>query len=53
MRRTELDNLGEYYRVVIVTDHSDYNYQRIVQDSRLVVDTCNATGIQSSNVVRA
>ena len=29
--------------MVIVTDHSDYDYQRIVRESKLVVDTRNAT----------
>jgi UDP-N-acetyl-D-glucosamine dehydrogenase len=53
MKRVELDNLQQYDCVVIVTDHSDYDYQRIVQESLLVVDTRNATkGIQSPKVVR-
>jgi UDP-N-acetyl-D-glucosamine dehydrogenase len=35
-----------------VTDHSDYDYKRIVAESRLVIDTRNATnGIQSSKIV--
>jgi len=54
MRRTELDKLAEYDCVVIVTDHSDYDYERIVRESRLVVDTRNATrGIASPKIVRA
>ena len=53
MKRSELKNLGDYDCVVIVTDHSDYDYGRIVGDSRLVVDTRNATkGINSPKVVR-
>ncbi len=52
MKRAELDNLGQYDCVVIVTDHSDYDYRRIVQESQLVVDTRNATkGIESPKVV--
>ncbi len=48
-----LDDLGQYDCVVIVTDHSDYDYSRIVRDSKLVVDTRNATkGIDSPNIVR-
>ena len=48
-----LDNLEQYDCVVIVTDHSDYDYPRIVRESKLVVDTRNATkGIDSPNVVR-
>jgi UDP-N-acetyl-D-glucosamine dehydrogenase len=53
MRCTPLDNLGQYDCVLIVTDHSDYDYQRIVDQSQLVVDTRNATkGINSPKVVR-
>ena len=53
MKRTELDDLGQYDCVLIVTDHSDYDYSRIVRESQLVVDTRNATkGIQSPNIVR-
>jgi UDP-N-acetyl-D-glucosamine dehydrogenase len=48
-----LQNLGQYDCVLIVTDHSDYDYPQIVRDSQLVVDTRNAThGIESSKIVR-
>ena len=48
-----LDNLVHFDCVVIVTDHSDYNYSEIVNESQLVVDTRNATvGIISSKVIR-
>jgi UDP-N-acetyl-D-glucosamine dehydrogenase len=50
---TPLDHLEQYDCVMIVTDHSDYNYQRIVKDSQLVIDTRNATkGITAPNIVR-
>ena len=53
MKRAPLENLGQYDCVLIVTDHSEYDYRRIVQESQLVVDTRNATkGIQSEKVVR-
>ncbi len=53
MSCTPVDNLGLYDCVLIVTDHSDYDYQRIVRESRLVVDTRNATkGISAPNLVR-
>src|SRR5215467_7538152 len=53
MTRAELKDLGQYDCVLIVTDHSDYDYRRIVQESQLVVDTRNATrGIQSPKIVR-
>jgi UDP-N-acetyl-D-glucosamine dehydrogenase len=53
MKCADLKNLGQYDCVVIVTDHSDYDYGRIVQEAQLVVDTRNATrGISSPKVVR-
>ena len=53
MKSVSLDNLGLYDCVLIVTDHSDYDYKRIVREAQLVVDTRNATkGIQSPNIVR-
>jgi UDP-N-acetyl-D-glucosamine dehydrogenase len=53
MKCSELNNLGQYDCVVIVTDHSDYDYRRIVEESQLVVDTRNATrGIASDKIVR-
>jgi UDP-N-acetyl-D-glucosamine dehydrogenase len=52
MTSTPLDNLGQYDAVVIVTDHSDYDYKAIVEQSKLVIDTRNATkGIQSPKIV--
>jgi UDP-N-acetyl-D-glucosamine dehydrogenase len=35
--------IGDYDAVVILTDHSAIDYGRLVQESRLVVDTRNAT----------
>ena len=53
MTSTPLENMGQYDCVMILTDHSDYDYQRIVDESQLVVDTRNATkGIKSPKVVR-
>jgi UDP-N-acetyl-D-glucosamine dehydrogenase len=52
MKCTPLENLGQYDCVLIVTDHSDYDYERIVRESQLVVDTRNATrGIHSPKIV--
>jgi UDP-N-acetyl-D-glucosamine dehydrogenase len=52
MKRVELDNVGQYDCVLIVTDHSDYDYRRIVRESQLVVDTRNATrGIKDEKIV--
>jgi nucleotide sugar dehydrogenase len=53
MQRVPLESLGQYDCVVIVTDHSDYDYRRIVDEAQLVIDTRNATaGICSPRIVR-
>jgi UDP-N-acetyl-D-glucosamine dehydrogenase len=53
MTSTPLDNLSQFDAVVIVTDHSTYDYQAIVEQSQLVVDTRNAAkGIDSPKIVR-
>jgi len=53
MKSVPLENLGRFDCVVIITDHSDYDYAHIVNESQLVVDTRNATGgIMSPNIVR-
>jgi UDP-N-acetyl-D-glucosamine dehydrogenase len=53
MTRSELRDLGQYDCVLIVTDHSDYDYKHIVQEAQLVVDSRNATrGIKSPKIVR-
>src|SRR5579875_2316055 len=52
MENTPLEDLGRYDAVLIVTDHSVYDYERIVAESQLVVDTRNATkGIVSDKIV--
>ncbi len=52
MTRSSLDNLGQYDCVLIVTDHSDYDYKKIVSEAKLVVDSRNATrGIKSDKIV--
>jgi UDP-N-acetyl-D-glucosamine dehydrogenase len=53
MHCTPLDDLSQFDCVLIATDHSDYDYERIVRESQLVVDTRNATkGISSPKIVR-
>jgi UDP-N-acetyl-D-glucosamine dehydrogenase len=53
MVNTPLENLDQYDAVMIVTDHSDYDYAAIVRESQLVIDTRNATqGIRSDKIVR-
>jgi UDP-N-acetyl-D-glucosamine dehydrogenase len=38
-----LENLGAYDAVLIVTDHSQIDYARLVAEAKLIVDTRNAT----------
>jgi UDP-N-acetyl-D-glucosamine dehydrogenase len=53
MTNTPLDNLEQYDCVLIITDHSDYDFKKIVHESKLVIDTRNATkGIVAPNIVR-
>jgi len=52
MKCSEMEHLEQYDCILIVTDHSDYDYARIVHEAQLVVDTRNATrGIKSSKIV--
>jgi UDP-N-acetyl-D-glucosamine dehydrogenase len=52
MSNTPLENLERFDAVVIVTDHSSYDYKWIVEKAQLVVDTRNATkGIRSTKIV--
>lgn len=43
LKCASLENLAAYDCVLICTDHSDYDYARIVEQSQLVVDSRNAT----------
>jgi len=53
MHSTPLENLGRFDCVVIVTDHSVYNFGEIVAQSKLVVDSRNATrSVDSPKIVR-
>ena len=53
MTCTPLEAIPEFDCVVIVTDHSQYDYRGIVDKAKLVIDTRNATkGIESPNLVR-
>lgn len=53
MANTPLENLPQFDAVLIVTDHTSYDYKWIVENSPLVIDTRNATSrIESPNIVR-
>ncbi len=52
MKSVALDNLDHYDCVLILTDHTEFDYERIVRESRLVLDSRNATRqYKSENVV--
>ena len=53
MHGVPLDNLSQYDCVLILTDHSDYDYAKIVREAKLIVDSRNATKeIHSEKIVR-
>ena len=57
MHCTPVEDVGGYDCVLILTDHSAYDYSTIVAEAQLVIDTRNATrdatgGQKRSNVVR-
>src|SRR5690554_1435644 len=52
-RSVELDNLEQYDLVIIITDHSAYDYKDIIEKARLILDTRLATnGIRSKHIIR-
>lgn len=58
LRSIELttDNLKQFDLVLIVTDHDDYDYQFIYENSNLIVDTRNAikiNGLINGNVYKS
>ena len=42
------ENLSDYDCVVIATDHSSYDYDRILKESKLIVDTRNALKVRDN-----
>jgi UDP-N-acetyl-D-glucosamine dehydrogenase len=53
MANTPLEDLQRFDVVLIVTDHSSYDYKWIVEHSQLIIDTRNATkGIEDKKIVR-
>jgi len=53
MACTPLTSIPEFDCVVIVTDHSQYDFRMIADQAQLLVDTRNATqGIEAANIVR-
>ena len=53
MNCASLDNVADYDCVLIITDHSAYDYPAIVREAQLVIDTRNATKrLDSPKIVR-
>jgi len=49
-----LNNLAFYDLTAILTDHSDYDYESIVKNSKIVIDTRNACkNIKSEKIIKA
>ena len=52
-RRTRQSSAQQADCVVIITDHSDFDYKGLLDSSKLIVDTRNALrGIESEKIVR-
>ena len=53
-KSVSLEKIDSFDLVVILTDHSCYDYEKIVKTSKLVVDTRNACGkIKSKKIIKA
>ena len=53
-KSVSLDEINSFDLVVILTDHSCYNYEDIVKNAKLVVDTRNACGkVKSKKIIKA
>jgi UDP-N-acetyl-D-glucosamine dehydrogenase len=53
-KSTPLENLKEYDLTAILTDHTCYDYESIVNQSKIVIDTRNSCGnIKSSKIIKA
>tara|TARA_B100000686_G_scaffold339864_1_gene414623 strand:- start:9322 stop:10632 length:1311 start_codon:yes stop_codon:yes gene_type:complete len=53
-KATSLENIGEYDLTVILTDHSVYDFFKIVESSKIIVDTRNACkNIESDKIIKA
>jgi len=49
----DLDRIGEYDAVIVVTNHSIYDYGTLAEKAKLILDTRNAfKGIESSKIIK-
>jgi UDP-N-acetyl-D-glucosamine dehydrogenase len=54
IKSVSLNEIASYDLTAILTDHSDYDYKNIVQNSKIVIDTRNACkGIKSGKIIKA
>ncbi len=52
-KSVSLDRISDYDLIIIITDHSCYDYQDVVNKAKLVLDTRLATnGIKQKNIIR-
>jgi UDP-N-acetyl-D-glucosamine dehydrogenase len=51
--KADANAIKKYDCVVIVTDHSSYDYEMIAKNARLIIDTRNVIKTQAKNVVKA
>lgn len=52
-KSVDVDDYSKYDAVIIVTDHSDFNYEELLEKSQLVFDTRNACkGLVKENLIR-
>ncbi|MDR2067137.1 MAG: nucleotide sugar dehydrogenase [Endomicrobium sp.] len=50
---SNLNNLNKFDAVVVVTDHSDVDYKKVLKDAKVIVDTRNVfKNVKSSKIVR-
>lgn len=53
MKSAPLDDVSSYDCVLIVTDHTSYDFAKIVSEAQLVIDTRNATrNVESEKIIR-
>lgn len=52
-KSVEVDDYSKYDAVIIVTDHSDFDYKKLLEDAKLIFDTRNACkGYSNENLIR-
>jgi UDP-N-acetyl-D-glucosamine dehydrogenase len=52
-KEINIHNLRKYDAVVLITDHDDFDYTLIQENSRLIIDTRGVYNIDLDNIIRA